>query len=76
MTQASTTRPAPRFRTPCMRGYEDAETTGDWLRIAVNDPELLTVVLFCLLGLVVTFAAIWLSPDFGAGVDQLAGMLG
>ncbi len=51
-------------------------TTGSRLLAAMTDRDLITVVIFCGIGILVTVNVILRFPDFGARLQELSQLLG
>jgi len=54
------------------KGRHVETTESQWLEFAaaITNPELLTVVAFCLIGLLLSLIFILRFPDFGAVIEQ------
>jgi len=67
---------AQRSTKPTVRRYNNVKSALDRLHVAVTDPNLTLIVIFCAIGLLVTLNVISRFPDFGLSVEQLMQFLG
>jgi hypothetical protein len=51
---------------PPVAAYSTVERAGSWLHSTLTRPDVVVVLSFCAIGLVLTFAALAMSPDFGS----------
>ena len=63
-------RELPTQGNPAGRRIEAWETLDHRLVATLTDPDLITVVTFCVLGLLVAFNVILRFPDLGALIEQ------
>lgn len=55
---------------PQAASYSTAERAANWLVATVTRPDVVVILCFCTIGLILTFAALALSPDFASVLAQ------
>ena len=71
MTYLPVRREIRTRRNPAALQVKAPKTVYHWLVATITNPDLISVVAFCVIGLLVTANVVLRFPDFGLMVEQL-----